>query len=372
MKVNKKLLGLLMSAVVMFSFTACNNNGEKADEKHAVAQEESTTQKITDMAGREVEINKDVKKVFSSSPIGTMIMYTFDDEKIAGLNYELGDEEEKFTTEYYQSLPNLGGWFGKDKTGNAEELMKIKPDFVIANGIDQMSKDNADKLQKQLSIPVVLIDDDFDKMGEVYRFLGNVLSDVKRGNELAEYTEATIKQAKDITAKIPEDKKVTVYYAEEKLGLNTDPKGSPHSRLIDLTGGINVANVKTSSGYGREAVSIEQVMAWNPDFIISCIDNGYDDSGSYEKILNDSKWSSIKAVKDKNVYQTPTAPFNWFDRPPSVNTLIGIKWTQNLLYPEYASYDIKKETKEFYKLFYHYDLTDEDVNYILEKSLRTK
>ena len=117
---------------------------------------------------------------------------------------------------------------------------------------------------------------------------------------------------------------------------------------------------------------MEQVISWDPEYIIAWTDNGYDDSGSYSKILSDSQWSVIQAVKDKHVYETPAVPQNWFDRPPSVNTIIGIKWVQNLLYPDYADYDIKKEAKEFYKMFYHYELSDSEVDELLARSLRAE
>ena len=117
---------------------------------------------------------------------------------------------------------------------------------------------------------------------------------------------------------------------------------------------------------------MEQVIAWDPQYIIASVDNGYDGSGSYNTILNDSQWAVIRAVKDDHVYETPSVPQNWFDRPPSVNTIIGIKWVQNLLYPEYTDYDIKEEAKEFYSLFYHYDLTDEEADSLLARGLRTE
>ena len=33
------------------------------------------------------------------------------------------------------------------------------------------------------------------------------------------------------------------------------------------------------------------------------------------------------------MYQVPNAPFDWFDRPPSVNRLIGTWWLASILYP---------------------------------------
>jgi iron complex transport system substrate-binding protein len=321
---------------------------------------------IVDMAGREVEIPMEIEKVYSSNPVGSLIMYTIDDKLMVGLNYDLYEEEKQYTTEYYQNLPNLGGWYGQGKTGNIEELIKIQPNIVVQSGVNETSITSADELQEKLGIPVICINSDFDKLSETYRFLGEIFEQRERCESLAEYCEETIAHASEITGKIKN--KVKVYYAEETAGLNTDPAGSAHARLIDLSGGVNVADVEMASGYGRTEVSMEQVIQWDPEVIIACIDNGYTDSGSYYTILEKEEWSEITAVKEGRVYQTPTIPFNWFDRPPSVNTVIGLKWCQAVLYPDIVDYDIKEETKEFYELFYHVTLTDSDVDKILEVS----
>jgi len=377
MKKNKTRFLALILAVLLSLMTlgGCGNTASTGQSAGTSQTTETTaaTKTITDMAGRQVEVPSTITKVYSSSPVGSNFMYTFDDKMMIGINYDLSSEEKQFTSDYYQSLPNLGGWYGKGNEGNVEEIIKAAPDIVLSSGTDESSISTAETLQEKLGVPVVLINtDNFDQMAASYRFLGELFGDTARGEELASYTEKTYADVAAVTASIPEDQKVTVYYAEEQAGLNTDPSGSTHSRLIDLCGGINVAECAITKGYGRTEVSMEQVLAWNPQYIIACVDNGYSDSGSYQTILSDSNWANIQAVKDGHVYQTPTSPQNWFDRPPSCNTIIGLKWVQNLLYPQYANYNIKDEAKEFYKLFYHYELTDEEVNTLLQYSLRNQ
>ncbi|HBK52829.1 MAG TPA: ABC transporter substrate-binding protein, partial [Syntrophomonas wolfei] len=50
--------------------------------------------------------------------------------------------------------------------------------------------------------------------------------------------------------------------------------------------------------------------------------------------------------------------------------ILGIKWLGNLLYPEEFNYDIEQETKEFYKLFYSYDLSEQDLDELMSNALR--
>lgn len=327
---------------------------------------------ITDLAGRTVEIPSEIKKVYGSSPVGTNLLYTFDDHLLAGLNFVLTEEEKRFTSAYYHGLPNLGGWFGRGNQGNIEEIIKAAPDIVLSTGIDQASKDAADQLQRQLGIPVILAKDDLNDLGETYRFLGKILNREARGEELASYTEQSIQHAKDFAAKIPVSQRVRVYYAEETDGLHTDPSGSWHSRLIDLCGGINVAETQITPGYGRTAVSMEQVILWDPEVIIAGTDGGSSANSSYDTIFAESRWAGIQAVKTKKVYRTPNMPLNWFDRPPSVNTLIGVKWVPTILYPDLVDFDLKEETKKFYSLFYHVTLSDADVDEILDRAVPVK
>lgn len=342
---------------------------EEANKESSQAAD-SAVREVTDHAGRKLALPAAISSVYSTSPVGTMLMYTFDDKMVAGVNVNISDAEKAYLTEYYTTLPNLGGWYGKGNQGNIEEIIKAAPDVVLSSGTDQGSIDQAEQLQKQLGIPVILVKSDLTDLPETYRFLGRLFGKEDRGEELADYTQKTLDHAEEITAKIPEDKKIHVYYAEEQDGLHTDPSGSSHSRLIDLCGGINVADCEITPGYGRTAVSIEQVMKWNPELIICSVDNGFADSSSYNTITNDGKWSTIPAVKNGLVFETPMQPQNWFDRPPSVNTIIGIKWVHSILYPEYVDYDMKEETKEFYKLFYHVELSDKDVENITKNALR--
>jgi hypothetical protein len=57
-----------------------------------------------------------------------------------------------------------------------------------------------------------------------------------------------------------------------------------------------------------------------------------------------------------------------FDRPPSTARILGVEWLANLLYPQYVNLDINKEIKDFYKNFYNYNLTDEEVQDLVKNA----
>ena len=147
-----------------------------------------------------------------------------------------------------------------------------------------------------------------------------------------------------------------MYYAEGNEGLNTDPSGSQHTEVFDLVGAVNVAQVKNASAFGMAAVSIEQVLAWNPHVIFVASDPSHRPTcGAASRA---TRLGDVSAVKNKEVYQIPHGPFDWFDRPPCPSRILGVRWVGTLLYPNLYHYDMKAETMKFYKLFYQMDLTD--------------
>lgn len=152
-----------------------------------------------------------------------------------------------------------------------------------------------------------------------------------------------------------------MYYAENADGLATDPTGSSHTEVLDYCKVTNVADVEMKSGQGRTEVSIEQVIAWNPELILC-------HSGFVlaDDIMNNAQWADIQAVKDGKVYTTPAIPFNWFDRPPNVMRLLGIEWFATVCYPE-IDIDINQEVRDFFSLFYNVDLTDDQLQSLLNQ-----
>ncbi len=325
-------------------------------------------QTITDMAGRTVTVPSNITKIYATSPVGTIFVYTLAPEKLGSWNYYMATRDSKYILPECRDLPVIGGWLGTNNFGNVEDILKLKPDIILLSVLPgRNDTELAEKIQQQTAIPVVVVDVTTDKMDKAYEFTGKLLKQEERAAILAGYCRETVADIEQKRSRISANKKV--YYAEGIKGLETEPKGSWHTEAIEMVGGENVAGADIMPGgqIGRSQVSFEQVLAWAPDVIVV----GYfpeGESSSYENILNEDKWQNLKAVREHHVYEVPNSPFNWIDRPPSVNRLIGIKWLSNLFYPEVYNYDMPAEIKRFYDIFYHYKLSDQEVNELLERS----
>lgn len=321
---------------------------------------------IVDMANRTVMVPKNVEKVLSTGPVGTIFIYTLNPDKMAGWNYDLREGEKQFIDEKYHDLPNLGG-SGRNPL-NLEEVLKVDPDLLISMGtIDETSISEVEELEEKTGKTVVMLDTDMDKFAEGYEILGRIMGEEDKAEELARYCRETLETIETKSVQIIDDMRVSVYYAEGPAGLETEPSNSWHGEVMDMIGAHNVAKVEIVEDSGRTEVSLEQLLKWDPEIIISWDDER---GGYYSGILEDPAWKDIKAVRDKEVYEIPNRPFNWFDRPPSVNRVLGLRWLGNLLYPELYDYNMRDEVKEFYDKFYHYQLSEEEINDLLETSTR--
>ena len=121
----------------------------------------------------------------------------------------------------------------------------------------------------------------------------------------------------------------------------------------------------------RDPEFIQVMKELNPDVIVVNGEPKADKSGNSaaEDILSNPDYASLKAVQDHKVYGTPNAPFSWVDRPAGPNRLIGMRWFSALIYPEYIKCDINEEIHKFFDLFYHVDLSDEQLENVLKGTL---
>ena len=199
--------------------------------------------------------------------------------------------------------------------------------------------------------------------------MGELLGVEDHCEQLAVYAEQTFADIAAL-ADIPEEDKVRVYYGNGEDSLETAPDGTSHAQILDTIHAVNVADLELGDG-SRVQISAEQLLAWDPDVIVVNGEPKANKSGgsAADDILNNPDYASLKAVKNSKVYGIPNAPFGWVDRPSGPNRLIGIRWFSALLYSDDFACDVNEEVHEFFELFYHIDLTDEQMENLLKGTL---
>lgn len=320
---------------------------------------------ITDMAGRTMTVPLEIESVFSTGPAAAIYLYTLVPDKLLGWNYALNDIEKSIILEQYHDLPN----FGQGDAVNYEAVIAAGPTIALnVTSINDGSIDASDALAEQLGVPVVMVSSDLLDAPAVYRFMGELFGVEEQAEALAAYAEETFNAISSLD--IPNEEKVRIYYGNGEDSLETAPAGSSHGQIIDLVNAVNVADLELGDG-SRVQISAEQLLAWDPDVIIVNGEPKADMTGSAaaEAILADPLFATLKAVQNGAVYGTPNAPFSWVDRPPGSNRIVGMRWLSGLIYPEYLDYDVDEAVREFFQLFYHVELTDEQLTQLYNGTL---
>lgn len=341
--------------------------GCRSKEGDAVFRGERT---ITDDAGRELTIPTPdaLERVYFTSALAQVFVFSLAPQLMAGTALAFTKQELSFLPEGTGDLPNMGSLSGNGEIDREELVAKGVQVVFSISGVPLTASNisDADKLQDQTGIPVVCVDGSFNKIADAYRFLGDALGVSDRAEDLAKYLEDIYSRVSSAVGSIPQDERVSLYYAEGPLGLQTEPDVSQHALTFEVAGARNVAAVDETQGLGMTNVSLESVIAWNPEVIIA-----WDDvvrGGADEIIRTKDSWSTIKAVKDGRVYTMPNIPYAWCDRPPGVNRFMGIQWVANMLYPDLFDVDMVDVTKDFYSRMYWVDITNDQALAILGNS----
>jgi hypothetical protein len=355
MKKSKRILALCLAFGLLF--TACSKPAEKKTEQTESKEE---TRVFKDDLGREVTLKQKIDRVAPSGNPAQVMLHVFEPNKLVGVASKFSKGTEKYISDQLKNLPEFGAFYGKKANLNMEAVINAKPDVIIDMGEKKKGiEEDLNKLQEQLKIPVVFIELTLEKLPEAFDRLAEVLGNKERGKELSEYIKKTYKEIEENKAKIKDVKKV--YYGGGKTGLNANAKGSIHADIIEFIGAQNAITVeKVQGGTGNE-IPFEKLSEANPDFLI------FESKELADQIKGEETFKTLKAVKENKVFYAPTGPYNFFGRPPAVNRVIGMKWLGNLVYPEIYNHDMEKEVKEFYKLFYNYELKDDEVKNILGK-----
>ena len=375
----KKLLALLLAAVMVFSLTACGAEtpAPAATEAPAVTEapaetetpadptEESAaeTMSFTDSTGRAVELPANITKIAPSGPVATMILAAFAPEKLVCTGTNIGDDQAAFLYEGLSDLPMTGQLYGGKATFNMEELLATGAEVIIDLGDFKKSiADDLTALQEQTGLPCIFLEADLAHMADAFRSLGTILGKEERGEELAKLVEETMTMAAENSAKITEDQMVSVLYSSGSDPLGTNAEGSSQAQVLGIVGAKNavVVDEVTSKG-GGNMINMEQLYNFDPNVVLVT------DAAALEIIESETAWQELRAVKDGKVYTVPTEPYCWLSAPPSMNMILGVWWLGNLLYPEVYDYDMTAKAQEIYKTFWNYDLTAEEAAAMLGK-----
>jgi iron complex transport system substrate-binding protein len=289
---------------------------------------------VTDATGRTLPIPDKVTRVFPAGPPAAIMLYTLAPDLLLGWPRANRPEECAYMLPDVCAKPEVGRLTGRGNTANLESVIALKPDLIVDIGSTRATFVSlAERVQEQTGIPYALLDGRFASLPPIYEELGQLIGRMNAGLDFSDYCNQTLTVITQRIAFVPREKRPRVYYARGPRGLVTGLGGSINVETIELMA-VNVAG-ETHGGLAN--VSIEQVLLWNPQVIVTT----------------------------GRVHLSPKMPFGWVDFPPSVNRLIGLWWLGKILYPDKFPEDMRELTRDFYTKFYHRTPTDTQIDHVL-------
>ena len=343
--------------------------GEITDEELAEIEHihENYPRTVVDTEGREVVFYKPVERIITREPDTCRIVIALGEgEKVVASEQAVKsclcpttfETFEEGCLECYSSI--LGGRLADlPETSTRydiyyELIASLNPDVIITSGAT-----NVPDFESKIGCPVVVAGGDgwnYTRDGGLYgmiEVIGDVLEREDEAEELIGFVESEIEMVRSVSDGIPEDEKPLVYFAPRgaKLGFYDPKEGRDFTRTftsydpLDIAGGRNVA--EGAEGYEIN-VAVEQIIAWNPDYIfVAC--STPEDAEVIDWIKSSPDLQSIAAVQNGNVYN---CFYPHCRGRPADRSLINMIYLAKVLHPEkFQDVDLEAEGNEIFKAF---------------------
>ncbi len=237
----------------------------------------------------------------------------------------------------------------------AERIASLRPDVVLMKSYMQRKLGSSLEL---LGIPVLYLDFETpDQYERDIRALGHLLENDERSEEIIAFYRGRVRRVEKRVKSIAEQERPRVlflYYSERggSRAFNIPPADWMQTILVEIAGGIPVwKDIKTGQGWTR--VSFEQIAAWDVDHIF--VTSYFTDIDEVkDRLIADTLWKSLRAVREDRIHAFPTDYYNW--DLPDPRWILGLTWLASRLYPEkFSDVDMISETRTFFREMYFLD-----------------
>ncbi len=300
---------LLLTIILFLLLAACASATPAAPTSALIA--------IMDGTGRAVTLAAPAQRIVTLAPSNTEILFAIGvGDRLIGR-----DDYSDYPAEAL-SVPSIGSLY---PSVNAEAIVALKPDLVLAAGI---TSDADVKALSALGLTVYKAHN-ATNLDDIYAdilALGQLTGRAAEAEQLVADSRA---RADAVTSKTSgaSNKPVVLYEidATEPSKPWTAGPGSFIDLLITMAGGENVGAVGNSDYF---QLSLEQLVAQDPDVIV--LGSATYGGQTPETVAQRVGWKNIKAVKNGAVYSFED---NLVSRP-GPRVVIGLETLAKLIHPE--------------------------------------
>lgn len=334
--------------------------------------DETGTHTVVDHGGNEVEVpNKVTRVVIDQIPILSTYMAYFEGSAPYIVGYCGSFKSVISDTVLKNIAPELmesSDTVYAQSDLNIEEIMKLNPDVILYNA----GNSSHAEILKASGIPSIGFAtvgasteaDPVERYEEWLKLLEQIFNEpgktdafVAAGDEIVTDVEARI-------AEIPQtDRPSALILWKYSDGVpQVSGNGTFGTYWMKHLGVTDKALEAT----GFAQTSMEQVYSWDPDILFL-------DGPGLQPLRTDdvlsgnvdgADFSTLTAVQNGRVYNTTLGMWNWFT--PNPDAPLVLAWLACNTYPDaFADYPLGDTIKEYYKTWYSYDVTDDELEEML-------
>jgi len=234
--------------------------------------------RVKDIRGKEVLIKAKPVRIVSIAPSNTEILYALGlGDRVVGVTRYCDYPAEA------KKKPKIG-----DMTANAEAVVALKPDLVLAHGM--LNSAAIPKLEK-LGLTVFAIDPKtLAEVARDIRTVGKVTGKPKTADAVAARIENAIKSVKASRAKKPSIKVLVVVQSSPLWAAG------PKTFVDEMIGIAHAKSIAFDARPGFVPFSKEAAISRNPDVIVTGL------ASDIDFFTKSPEWRTTNAVKNKRIY----------------------------------------------------------------------
>ncbi len=324
---------------------------------------------VRDHLGLDVELPERIERVVVVGPLplaSVVAVYQGGDVgNLVGIPPDLINTARRSVLgKYAPGLLSASGDFYRGGALNVEELLNLRPDVVFYSGAVHT------ETYKKAGIPAVaFIHPNIGGSASTLRTLEmwldlmeQVLGGENKARDIVAYGKEVEAEIARRVRDIPPEKRAKVLilsnYNDTAIGVSGRKTFGEY--WCDAVGAVNVG-----LDVGKKNVNMEQIYHWAPDKVFLTTFTAMVPQNLYDNTAGPGHdWSHVPAVRNRDCHKFPLGMHRWW--PPSTDTPLALWWFAKAVYPDrFGDVDMPLKVKEYYRRFYGMELTDGEVEALL-------
>lgn len=331
---------LAIAAIILLASCGVSNSNDKF-------YNVSDKIRVTDSAGRQVSFPDVIDTVATScgGAIDTYFHALQVSDKIVATNGHHSIDQLFFNPD---EMPLVGKW-SVDK----EALAEVNPDLYIGGvNVDDLN------LANRVGVRAYGIGyNTFELIEYNLKTLGVIFGVEERAAFVVDYLNDILKIVDERIATVPMEDRPTAIMLSTVPGELSSKADTMAETMMTRAGCISVVPEKYTKMPDKAIVGLETIFEWDPEIIFF---QDYDCELNPEILYSDKTWQGTTAVKNRQVFEIPSAIDSWSKSDPAC--YLGILFMSKQVYPElFEDINIENYAVEFYSVIYELDLSIEEI-----------